>query len=113
MPSHSERNAPVLMFGTVRELETHLSGAYTGSAGFWFKLTKQGGAHGEHRQGRGHRGGTLFELDRANRVASIYRVNDARRAEMHARRIANLVQMLARGETIHPRKTPKAATHIS
>jgi len=54
----------------------------------------------------------FFEtLDRANRFAVIYRVNDAKRPETRARRIAQYVAMLARGETIHPsRKPTKAAT---
>jgi uncharacterized protein YdeI (YjbR/CyaY-like superfamily) len=43
-------------------------------------------------------------LDAANRYAEIYRVQDAKRPETRARRIAQYVDMLARGETIHPRK---------
>jgi uncharacterized protein YdeI (YjbR/CyaY-like superfamily) len=46
----------------------------------------------------------FFEaLDRANRYSIIYRVNDAKRPETRAQRIARFVEMLARGETIHPR----------
>jgi len=46
----------------------------------------------------------FFEaLDRANRYSIIYRVNDAKRTETRARRIAQFVEMLARGETIRPR----------
>ncbi|HWK63162.1 MAG TPA: YdeI/OmpD-associated family protein [Eoetvoesiella sp.] len=52
----------------------------------------------------------FFEtLDRANRYAVIYRVNDAKRAETRARRIVNFVEMLARGETIHPRKASRTS----
>ena len=53
----------------------------------------------------------FFErLDRANRFAIIYRVNDAKRPETRAKRIAQYLGMLARGETIHPsRKARKAA----
>ncbi len=43
-------------------------------------------------------------LDRANRYAIIYRVNDAKRPETRARRIETFVKMLSRGETIHPTK---------
>lgn len=43
-------------------------------------------------------------LDRANRYSIIYRVNDAKRPETRAGRIKQFVQMLALGETIHPRK---------
>ncbi len=49
-------------------------------------------------------------LDRANRYAIIYRVNDAKRAQTRARRIANFVEMLARGETLHPLKAPRRST---
>ncbi len=37
----------------------------------------------------------------ANRYAVLYRVQDAKRAETRARRIATFVEMLARGETLH------------
>ncbi|MDE2253398.1 MAG: YdeI/OmpD-associated family protein [Betaproteobacteria bacterium] len=44
----------------------------------------------------------FFEaLDRAHRFAIIDRVNEAKRAETRAGRIANFVEMLARGEAIH------------
>lgn len=46
-------------------------------------------------------------LDRANRYAIIYRVNDAKRLDTRSKRIAQYVEMLARGETIHPRKGKK------
>jgi uncharacterized protein YdeI (YjbR/CyaY-like superfamily) len=47
----------------------------------------------------------FFEkLDRANRYAIIYRVGEAKRPETRAKRIAKFVEMLARGETIHPPK---------
>jgi uncharacterized protein YdeI (YjbR/CyaY-like superfamily) len=43
-------------------------------------------------------------LDRANRFSVIYRVGEAKRPETRAKRIAKFVEMLARGETIHPTK---------
>jgi uncharacterized protein YdeI (YjbR/CyaY-like superfamily) len=47
----------------------------------------------------------FFEtLDSANRFAIIYRVNDAKRAETRTKRVAQYVEMCARGETIHPAK---------
>lgn len=50
---------------------------------------------------RAHR---VFEdLDGANRYAVLYRVTTARRPETRANRITQLVAMLERGETIHPR----------
>jgi uncharacterized protein YdeI (YjbR/CyaY-like superfamily) len=52
----------------------------------------------------------FFEtLDRANRYSIIYRVNDAKRPETRAQRIARFVEMLARGETIHPQRGGQAA----
>lgn len=44
-------------------------------------------------------------LDRTNRYAVIWRVRTAKRAETRERRIAELVAMLERGETIHPTST--------
>jgi uncharacterized protein YdeI (YjbR/CyaY-like superfamily) len=46
-------------------------------------------------------------LDSRNRYAILYRVQTAKKPELRARRIETFVEMLARGETIHPRK-PKA-----
>ena len=45
----------------------------------------------------------FFEtLDRQNRFAVLYRIQDAKRAETRARRIATYVAMLAKGEKLHP-----------
>jgi uncharacterized protein YdeI (YjbR/CyaY-like superfamily) len=44
------------------------------------------------------------KLDKANRFAIIYRVNDAKRPETRTRRIAEFIEMLARGQTLHPLK---------
>ncbi len=46
-------------------------------------------------------------IDAANRYAVLWRIQTAVKAETRARRIAQLVAMLARGETIHPFK-PRA-----
>jgi len=40
-------------------------------------------------------------LSSQNRYAILYRIGDAKRPETRARRIAQFVEMLARGETIH------------
>jgi uncharacterized protein YdeI (YjbR/CyaY-like superfamily) len=48
------------------------------------------------------------ELNGANRFAIRYRIETAKRAETRARRIDQFVEMLARGETIHPQPRPKA-----
>ena len=44
---------------------------------------------------------TFAATTAANRFAVVYRVNDAKRPETRARRIAQYVAMLARGETLH------------
>lgn len=47
------------------------------------------------------------EIDAANRYAVIYRVTEAKKPETRAARIARFVDMLARGETIHPPRRPR------
>lgn len=42
------------------------------------------------------------DLNGANRYSVLYRIEAAKRAETRARRIDEFVEMLARGETIHP-----------
>jgi uncharacterized protein YdeI (YjbR/CyaY-like superfamily) len=44
------------------------------------------------------------KLDSANRYAILYRLHNSRKPEARASKIAKYVQMLARGETIHPLK---------
>ncbi|MFE9955529.1 YdeI family protein [Micromonospora sp. NPDC005299] len=52
----------------------------------------------------------VFEvLTAQNRYAVIYRLGTAKRAETRARRLAEFVDMLARGETPHPQKRRPAA----
>ncbi len=43
-------------------------------------------------------------LTKANRYSVLYRIETARRPETRARKVAELVAMLARGDTIHPQK---------
>ena len=52
-------------------------------------------------------------LTSANRFALIHRVENMKRAESRARKIAAMVEMLARGETLHPQKAghPGRAGH--
>jgi uncharacterized protein YdeI (YjbR/CyaY-like superfamily) len=48
---------------------------------------------------------SMFEtLSSQNRYAVLYRITTAKTVETRARRIAEFVSMLARGETIHPQK---------
>ena len=47
------------------------------------------------------------ELDGNNRYAILHRIQDAKRPETRERRIAKFVEMLARGETIHPRRAAR------
>ncbi len=52
---------------------------------------------------------SFFEtLDSHNRYAILYRIHDARSPETRTKRIAAYVQMLAQGETLHPRKKKRA-----
>jgi uncharacterized protein YdeI (YjbR/CyaY-like superfamily) len=54
--------------------------------------------------------GKMFaSLNGANRYAVLCHIETAKRAETRARRIEHLVEMLARGETIHPQKPPRPA----
>ncbi len=47
----------------------------------------------------------MFELLSAqNRYSVLLRIGNAKRSDTRARRIAQFVAMLARGETIHPQK---------
>ena len=45
---------------------------------------------------------TFSSLNGAKGYAVLYRIETAKRADTRARRIDQLVEMLARGETIHP-----------
>lgn len=44
------------------------------------------------------------QLDSVNRYAILFRIGNVKRAETRARKIADYVAMLERGETIYPRK---------
>jgi uncharacterized protein YdeI (YjbR/CyaY-like superfamily) len=46
-------------------------------------------------------------VDSANRYAILWRVQTAKKAETRARRIAELVAMLGRGELLHPDRRKK------
>jgi uncharacterized protein YdeI (YjbR/CyaY-like superfamily) len=51
------------------------------------------------------RAAALFEqLDSVNRYAILFRISNVKRAETRARKIGEYVAMLARGETIYPRR---------
>jgi uncharacterized protein YdeI (YjbR/CyaY-like superfamily) len=51
------------------------------------------------------RAAAMFEvLTSQNRYAILYRIDSAKRPETRARRVAEYVAMLARGETVHPQK---------
>jgi uncharacterized protein YdeI (YjbR/CyaY-like superfamily) len=52
----------------------------------------------------------LFDaLDSANRFAILYRVQQAKTPEKRAAKIAEMVSMLSRGDTIHPRRAKRSA----
>ena len=48
-------------------------------------------------------------LTGVNRFAVLYRIGDAKKPETRAARIEKFVAMLARGETVHPQKSKRAA----
>jgi uncharacterized protein YdeI (YjbR/CyaY-like superfamily) len=48
-------------------------------------------------------------IDSANRYAILWRVQTAKKAETRARRIAELVAMLGRGELLHPERRKKTS----
>lgn len=50
---------------------------------------------------------TFDQLDAANRYAIIYRLNAVKCPETRDRKLAEYVDMLARGESIHRRKPRK------
>ena len=50
----------------------------------------------------------LFDaLDAANRFAVLFRIQQARTPEKRAAKVAEMVAMLGRGDTIHPRRTKR------
>ena len=50
---------------------------------------------------------TFDQLDAANRYAIVYRLNTVKSPATRDRKLAEYVDMLARGESIHPRKPRK------
>ncbi len=50
---------------------------------------------------------TFAQLDAANRYSIVYRLNAAKSPNTRDRKLANYIEMLARGESIHPRRTMK------
>jgi uncharacterized protein YdeI (YjbR/CyaY-like superfamily) len=56
----------------------------------------------------------LFDaLDSANRFAILYRVQQAKTPEKRAAKIADMVGMLSRGDTIHPRRAKRSSWTLS
>ncbi len=52
----------------------------------------------------------LFDaLDLANRFAILYRVEQAKTPEKRAAKISEIVAMLSRGDTIHPRRAKRCS----
>lgn len=50
---------------------------------------------------------TFAELDAANRYAIVYRLNAVKRPTTRERKLAEYIDMLARGDALHPRKARK------
>lgn len=55
---------------------------------------------------------TFEQLDAANRYAIVYRLNTVKRPTTRDRKLAEYVDMLARGESLHPRKSRKGRAVI-
>jgi Bacteriocin-protection, YdeI or OmpD-Associated len=55
---------------------------------------------------------TFDQLDAANRYAIVYRLNAVKRPTTRDRRLAEYVDMLARGESLHPRKDPSVTVPV-
>jgi uncharacterized protein YdeI (YjbR/CyaY-like superfamily) len=51
---------------------------------------------------------TFHQMNAVNRYAIIYRLNAVKRPETRARKLSEYVDMLARGEQLHPRRDSKA-----
>ena len=52
---------------------------------------------------------TFDQLDAANRYAIVYRLNAVKRQATRERKLAEYVDMLARGDALHPRKPRKGS----
>ncbi len=50
---------------------------------------------------------TFEQLDSANRYSIIFRLNAVRRPDTRARKLAEYIEMLSRGDSIHPQKDRK------
>jgi uncharacterized protein YdeI (YjbR/CyaY-like superfamily) len=50
------------------------------------------------------------QLDRQNRYSIIWRINDAKRPETRARRVAKYLDMIRRGEPIHERSSARGSS---
>ena len=74
--------------------------AYAGPAAKEFPEDLAAALAGEARRPR-----RMWDLlTSQNRFAITYRLNSVKRAETRARRVAEFVAMLERGETLHPQK---------
>ena len=50
---------------------------------------------------------TFEQLDSANRYSIIFRLNAVRRPDTRARKLAEYIEMLSHGDSIHPQKDRK------
>ena len=86
MATASDADAP-LHFDGPADWAARLKRQHASSRGAWLRIAKEG-AHAT--------------LDSQNRYAVLFRLQTGKRAETRARRLANFVAMLARGEKLHP-----------
>lgn len=90
-------SSPIL-FKNAKAFETWLKKNHATSDGLWLEIAKRGALEASFKP----RAKAFFAtINAANRYAVLWRIQTAVKAETRARRIAQLVKMLARGETIH------------
>jgi uncharacterized protein YdeI (YjbR/CyaY-like superfamily) len=56
--------------------------------------------------------GFFATISAQNRYAVLFRIQTAKKPEARAKKIEQYAQMLARGETLHPQREPKAAREV-
>ena len=86
MATASDADAP-LHFDGPADWAAWLKRQHASWRGAWLRIAKKG---------------ARATLDSQNRYAVLFRLQTGKRAETRARRLANFVAMLARGEKLHP-----------
>jgi uncharacterized protein YdeI (YjbR/CyaY-like superfamily) len=96
---------PIKLFASARAWQRWLQAEHARSAGVWLKLAKRGHAAATVSYAEALEVALCFgwiDGDSRNRYAILYRIQDAKKPETRARRIAAFVEMLAQGKTLYP-----------